>query len=385
MPLLAGLDSVPWASLSHAYGEATDVPDLLRALVDPDGAPAPIRAAADDKPIREHVIWTLYGNVFHQGTVWQVTPHVIPFLVEILADGPREAELQSFVLEYLRHLSHGYPGDMFPDLIEPSTHFAAADAAPDDPSDPLDNANMARYARDCYRAVEGALPTVVRFARDRDPDVAQAAIALLGSFRTDTSADALRDAVASSDGRPRAAALVALAQLDPATTRAQAATLLADPDRYTSIHAAVALLLADPETALDDAIDRLTQPLDILTEEHSPLTDSVGKLVSASLARLPARHIERVVDAIGATLATSDAMTNLSASQSLLRLVFPGPAPSDATALTLPQRKALHWIADHGAFRWGDGDFGNYFLMLREWGLPAKPAALRAWLTPPQI
>ena len=34
--MLEGLDTVDSASLCHAYGEATDVPGLLRALMSPD-------------------------------------------------------------------------------------------------------------------------------------------------------------------------------------------------------------------------------------------------------------------------------------------------------------------------------------------------------------
>lgn len=51
MALLDGLDEVDWGSLHHAYGPATDVPGLLRALVDPASAGLDLRRAAKDKPI----------------------------------------------------------------------------------------------------------------------------------------------------------------------------------------------------------------------------------------------------------------------------------------------------------------------------------------------
>ena len=86
--MLEGLDAVDWDHLTHAYGAASDVPDLLRALVDPENAAAKIRSAAraNDRDARAQAIWTLWGNVFHQGMVWQVTPRVIPFLVEIVRE-----------------------------------------------------------------------------------------------------------------------------------------------------------------------------------------------------------------------------------------------------------------------------------------------------------
>jgi tetratricopeptide (TPR) repeat protein len=84
--VLQGLDEVPWADLEHAYGPATDVPALLRKLLD-----------ADPK-VRSEVLRTLYGNVFHQGTRYPATAYVIPFLIEMCAspDVPRRGDLLGF-------------------------------------------------------------------------------------------------------------------------------------------------------------------------------------------------------------------------------------------------------------------------------------------------
>ena len=73
MALLDGLDRANWR-LHHAYGPDDDVPDLLRALVDPASASATIqnKARAAKKPVFEWVCWTLWGNVIHQGSVWPV-------------------------------------------------------------------------------------------------------------------------------------------------------------------------------------------------------------------------------------------------------------------------------------------------------------------------
>src|SRR5207248_2283185 len=65
-------DRIDWAGLSHAYGPAADVPDLLRTL------------ASDDADERREALYELYGNIWHQGTVYQATAHAVPFLVELL-------------------------------------------------------------------------------------------------------------------------------------------------------------------------------------------------------------------------------------------------------------------------------------------------------------
>ena len=71
--MLEQLDEVAWASLSHAYGSAEDVPDLLRALASPDRAR------------RERARSELYSNIFHQGTRWEATSYAVPFLLELCA------------------------------------------------------------------------------------------------------------------------------------------------------------------------------------------------------------------------------------------------------------------------------------------------------------
>jgi HEAT repeat protein len=72
--MLAGLEGIDWAALTHAYGEATDVPGLLRALLSPDSGD------------RDAAIDALFGNIWHQGTVYPATAAAVPFLFELLAD-----------------------------------------------------------------------------------------------------------------------------------------------------------------------------------------------------------------------------------------------------------------------------------------------------------
>ncbi|MGW0580782.1 hypothetical protein ACWD25_33670 [Streptomyces sp. NPDC002920] len=78
---LDGLDAHSWSSFSHAYGCADDLPDLLRALADPD-------AGAAGEALSE-----LYGSVLHQGTVYAASAEVVPFLARIVATGPHAADV----------------------------------------------------------------------------------------------------------------------------------------------------------------------------------------------------------------------------------------------------------------------------------------------------
>jgi HEAT repeat protein len=72
--VLEDLDQIAWDRLTHAYGEASDVPDLLRAL------------ASDDKSVRDHALHEFFGNIWHQGTVYEATAPTVPFLIELLRE-----------------------------------------------------------------------------------------------------------------------------------------------------------------------------------------------------------------------------------------------------------------------------------------------------------
>jgi len=70
--ILEQLDDIPWASLTHAYGAASDVPELLLDLM------------SDDGNTRDEAQYELFGNIWHQGTIYEATIYAVPFLRELL-------------------------------------------------------------------------------------------------------------------------------------------------------------------------------------------------------------------------------------------------------------------------------------------------------------
>jgi hypothetical protein len=71
---LVGLHDIDWASLSHAYGSAADVPGQLEAV------------ATGSAPQREKALWELWGNIHHQGTVYEASAYAVPFLASLAMD-----------------------------------------------------------------------------------------------------------------------------------------------------------------------------------------------------------------------------------------------------------------------------------------------------------
>ncbi len=72
--ILPGLNDVDWRSLQHAYGAAEDVPALLRMLL------------SEEEDVREDAFEQLFGNIWHQGTVYEASAFAVPFLLRMLAD-----------------------------------------------------------------------------------------------------------------------------------------------------------------------------------------------------------------------------------------------------------------------------------------------------------
>lgn len=70
--VIESLEQINWKALHHAYGSAEDVPQLLRAL------------ASNDNADRTEAYNKLYGNIWHQGTIYEATAYAVPFLIELL-------------------------------------------------------------------------------------------------------------------------------------------------------------------------------------------------------------------------------------------------------------------------------------------------------------
>ena len=70
--MLEGLDEINWSQLHHAYGEASNVPVLIRKLL------------SQDENERDEAEQDLFNCICHQGTIWEATSYTIPFLWELI-------------------------------------------------------------------------------------------------------------------------------------------------------------------------------------------------------------------------------------------------------------------------------------------------------------
>ncbi|MFI7355942.1 HEAT repeat domain-containing protein [Streptomyces avidinii] len=82
--MINDLESIDWASLGHAYGTASDVPQWLRDMASPDPG------------LRDKAFSSFYSAAHHQGDVYACTVASLPFLFA-MADDPATPDRASVV------------------------------------------------------------------------------------------------------------------------------------------------------------------------------------------------------------------------------------------------------------------------------------------------
>lgn len=82
---MLSLDSPRWSELSHAYGAASDIPELLRQLE--------TMPSSDGEKEPWFSIWS---SLAHQGDVYSASFAAVPHVVRILAQAPNRADFSYF-------------------------------------------------------------------------------------------------------------------------------------------------------------------------------------------------------------------------------------------------------------------------------------------------
>ncbi|WP_275294060.1 hypothetical protein [Amycolatopsis sp. La24] len=217
--VFSGLDEIDWAGMKHAYGPATDVPDLLRGLVSPD----PV--------VRERALDGMEGAVHHQLDVYDCTVAALPFLLEAAATPglPGRAGVLGLVA------SIGGVG-----WEVPSTGPAAEAARTLTAAGPGLLSLLEDPDREVRRAVAGALPgclddlalvtsaVLARLPVESDAEVQVALVESAGMLGTGGEISAALEsmAVGAQSARVRVAALTERVRIGPAQVPAGVVTAL---------------------------------------------------------------------------------------------------------------------------------------------------------------
>jgi hypothetical protein len=177
---LDGLNDVLWVHLEHAYGSARDLPGLIRSLT-----------AADAKT-RSSALHELFGNIWHQGTVYEATAYAVPFLFELIDERALPELKELLILLALIARGRGYH----------QVH---------DPSRTAATETEKLHVEAAREAVRSRVPSAIRLLRDPDVTVRSCAAHLLAAFAEDVrSRDALEAALVT-ERVPEARACLGLA------------------------------------------------------------------------------------------------------------------------------------------------------------------------------
>jgi hypothetical protein len=324
--MLDGLDAVPWSTLTHAYGSAADLPGILRAVASGE------REAVD----------ALFGNIWHQGTVYEATAHAVPFLVELL--GAPDADVAG-LLALLRSIAQGHSYLEVHQRFEPRSQR-------DSPENAARLQREQGWVRAAHDAVEQGVPAYVALLAHAEDAVRVAAARTLGTC-TQSAPAAIPALCARVAAEPvpavRAAFILAVSTLGDDGMEQRLAGWMRDAAPGPRLAAAMAsVFLDDKVTPAALAVLEESAPAAMVEPDGFP--DDEQDACSAALGVL-GDDWEKQAALIASWTRHADGRVRESAvfaSQALLQRWRPATlpiVPALAQCLDDPERDVRYWAA----------------------------------------
>lgn len=82
------MESIEWNKLEHAYGEASNIPQLLKDLEN-----YPSCKCYDEGPF-----FTLWSSLCHQGDIYSASYPAVPIIVSLIEKAPEKVDYNYFLL-----------------------------------------------------------------------------------------------------------------------------------------------------------------------------------------------------------------------------------------------------------------------------------------------
>ncbi|HLF89598.1 MAG TPA: HEAT repeat domain-containing protein [Anaerolineales bacterium] len=369
--MLDKLDTIHWNELTHAFGDASDLPILIRAL------------ASDQRDEREEAFGVLYTNIWHHGVVFEASAFVVPFLVELVehADNADRGE----ILVLLAHLATGNS------LLEIHQQIEGPEAL-DSPELKVQLARERQWVLQTRQTTQRFIPTYVRLLEDPDPDVRAASAYLLACFRGEARKIApiiLRRLGKEKHARSRASLVLclgALANGNPSYLQCFESIRKSNLPDLVRLAAAMAearnLRETTPDETLELLVDVITNIDPLLPAEYKRLPWADGHVAGdASLVLCyfgPQRAVQAIPDLLQA-LHYVDAHSALHIVYTLLFSAFGGRKGQSwqAKELNNSQRLVLTALLDNETVWEQNLDMAE---LLRMFGLPDWPDTLGTFL-----
>lgn len=164
--MLEDLEQIDWHTLEHAYGEADDVPTLLRDL------------ASQDEEAHGTALGKLSISIYHQGTVYSASAYAAPFLIELLES--EAFQDKEGILLLLASLASG-------DAYHRQHLRMYPEARKRDPAFQRELAEQVVWVERTREAVHRGLSTYLKLLSHPDPKIRMRAAYTLAQFKEDAS------------------------------------------------------------------------------------------------------------------------------------------------------------------------------------------------------
>lgn len=90
------MNSINWDELEHAYGVASDIPDLLAELSN-----YPTNESYEDEPF-----FSLWSSLCHQGDIYTASYAAVPIIVSLIEKSPNPVDYNYYLLPISIHISY---------------------------------------------------------------------------------------------------------------------------------------------------------------------------------------------------------------------------------------------------------------------------------------
>ncbi|KAJ7068561.1 hypothetical protein C8F01DRAFT_1118571 [Mycena amicta] len=430
MDPLAGLDEIDWTAVNHAYGSASDVPDVLRRLASPSITQEDLQS----------IYYSLYSNIFHQGSRYSASVAAVPFLVA-LAESPSTVH-RDRILRLLVALAVGHPSSLVLSGFDIAGLRAEADKVQADGYAEQRKQERAQYIADApnederkrrerqfifdddieraieetvievrvYDAVKDGLPVFRRLLHDGLASVRALAAYAIGYFpeEIEESQKALLELTQrEQEATVRGTALLSLGLLQasvspPAAEDSpiveQLSNVFAQTQTGDLSHFCAALCLAMISVAKAEHLEEITrkicdptyleayEPNNLSDENVFPFADpNIVSVASSTLGSVKGSEHPLVPLALATALLSSRGQATLFITGMALRTAFDGtkPAPPGKptelppfSTLSGPQQAVIRALTEVNSFNWM---FANFLEILRSWGLYTQLKELQAY------
>ncbi len=338
--MLDGLEHIDWHALSHAYGEADDVPGLLRDIL-----------SSDDER-REQALTMLSLSLCHQGTVYSASAHAVPFLVALLTNDA--AQDKAYFLLLLACMAQG-------DAYHRQHLDYFSEDTQQDPAFQNKLAEEVDWAEKTRQTVHQSMSLYLELLSHPDREMRMNAAYILAQFPEDASSIApfLRSQIArEGDYQAKASMLLNLGALGEAVpeNRFLLTTALQEEEaqegnaliRLAAATASVWLGSTEvPQEAITILVEILSSPKSpALFEAYAALPWVEGSLAffaGCALQRLPPEHLQDFLPQLAHAIEIVDYYDVEVVIQTLLYIAFGNrPLPEPVTAEHLSEQQ--HWV-----------------------------------------